>query len=579
MKSRMKIRAGFSLIEILVVIAITVLIFGSIFVAFEFALRLIADSRARMSALSLATDRMEYLRSLPYDAVGTIAGIPAGALPQNRTVTLNGFDFQERLLIEYVDDPGDGLGAADNNGILSDYKRAKIEYTWNLRNATSSFFLVSNIVPRSIETTGGGGSLRVNVFDATTNPLADINVRLLNVTTTTTIDVTRKTNAQGVALFTGAPAAANYEIFVSAAGYSSAQTYQATTTLPNPNPLPVAILEGDVSTMNFQVDRLSSILAKVVTAETISQITETFDDYTGLATTTATVVLGGALELATTGFNYESVGEAWLVGYSPTPNVNWGFLDLVTNLPPNTEVRAQFYTSTNSADIITDADLPGNTSGFTTNQIDLRVLPVATYPEIYIKLLLSTSDNNVTPRVAELNLSYRESENPLASSNFNLRGNKTIGTMADLTPVYKTNLIATTGINGEATIYNVEWDGYYFSTVGGMVVADACPSQPFLLAPNTVADVRFRVQSGGAHNLRVVVQNSLGEPIVGAAVRLTRAAFDQSLDTSWCGQSFFGSLTSANDYTLEIGAAGFSPETITGFGIDGSVTQIVVLNP
>ena len=45
----------------LVVIGITVLVFGGLFASFEYSLELIAQSRAKMSALSLATDRLSIL--------------------------------------------------------------------------------------------------------------------------------------------------------------------------------------------------------------------------------------------------------------------------------------------------------------------------------------------------------------------------------------------------------------------------------------------------------------------------------------------------------------------------------------
>ena len=69
---------GFTIVEALIVIAIGVTMFGSLLVTFEYAFELLSHSKARTTALSIATDRMEYFRSLPYDDVGTISGIPAG---------------------------------------------------------------------------------------------------------------------------------------------------------------------------------------------------------------------------------------------------------------------------------------------------------------------------------------------------------------------------------------------------------------------------------------------------------------------------------------------------------------------
>src|SRR5690606_13405640 len=119
---------GLSLVEALIVVALSVIIFGALFAGTRYSLELIAHSRAKLSALSLANDQMELFRSLPYDDVGTLNGIPPGVIPQVSTTTLNGIEFTQRVLVEYVDDPADGQltsTTTDSNGIPSDYKRIK----------------------------------------------------------------------------------------------------------------------------------------------------------------------------------------------------------------------------------------------------------------------------------------------------------------------------------------------------------------------------------------------------------------------------------------------------------------------
>src|SRR3989344_5779907 len=218
---RQKQSRGFSLVEVLVVIAITALVFVGLFAAFEYSLKLIAQSRAKMTALTVANDQ-----------------------------------------IEYIDDDADGIGAADTNGITTDYKQVKVSVEWTINGNTNEVFLVSNITPRSIETNVGGGTLRVNVFDADVQPLPGASVRVVNNTIVPNVDVTRTTDATGVALFGGAPAGPDYEIFVTGVGYSSDQTYMATTSLPTPITQPVAVVEADISTMNFFIDRTSELTVR-----------------------------------------------------------------------------------------------------------------------------------------------------------------------------------------------------------------------------------------------------------------------------------------------------------------------------
>ena len=88
----------------------------------------------------------------------------------------------------------------------------------------------------------------MNVIDQDSQPLSNINVQLRNDTTTSTVDVTRLSDV-GTALFSGAPAGSQYEVVVSGAGYSTDQTYVATTSNPNPVTAPFTVLESDISTL------------------------------------------------------------------------------------------------------------------------------------------------------------------------------------------------------------------------------------------------------------------------------------------------------------------------------------------
>ncbi len=571
-------KSGFSLIEVLVAAAVMLLVFGGLFAGFQYSLKLIADSRAKVSALSLASDRMEYLRSLPYDEVGTISGIPNGLIPQNSTTTLNGIDFNERILIEYIDDPADGLGVADSNGVLADYKKVKVEYTWTYGGSLNSFFLTSSIMPRSIETTAGGGSLRVNVFNSNAAPLPGISVRLLNTTTTSTIDVTRLTDASGIALFTGAPAASNYEIFVFGTGYSSDQTYKATTTLPNPTTLPVAILEGDVSTMNFQVDRVSNLTIQLLTGKTIASLVETFDTALNIDTFSNTEEIGGKVVLTNTAGIYNISGRVMLNPITPAPLEAWGIAKLDLNQPTNTEVRTHFYTSTSTSDLVPESDLPGNLAGFLGTVVDLSSLDVVTYTRLIPGIELSTSDTAVTPEVLEFSLFYVDSVTAFSGSNLSIKGNKTIGTLADASLVYKYNVSTTTDSEGKVTLNNLEW-GVYDAVIPGYDIAEACAASPYVLNPNKTEKATFLLTTNTVNNLRVAVQDGAGKPLVGADVELDRPGYNSVLKTGWCGQVFFGGIASSTDYTLDVSASGYTTQNFSPLTIDGSQTQTVTLSP
>ena len=578
MRLRLRPAAGFSLVEVIVVSAVALIFFAGLFSIVIYVGDLVTDARVRLSALSSATERIEYIRSLAYDSVGTVAGIPNGLIPQQRTVTRNGYQFNERVLIEFVDDDADGFGPGDSNSIVSDYKRVKIEYSWNVTGATSSLELISTVVPRSIETTAGGGTIRVNVFDATVTPLPGASVRLRNTSGTSTIDVTRLTDAAGAALFAGAPAGSNYEIFVSRAGYSSAQTYVATTSNPNPNPAPIAVLEADVSTVNFQIDRLADVSVQVFSTIVENVVTESFVDILGLATSTDVTVASGSLVLADTAGVYQNDGIAY-IPVAPNPLERFEVIALATNQPTNTNVRVRLYTGTSTFTLIPEADAPGNTAGFEDRYIDLRALNAAAYPEFVLGIELSTANTAVTPRVDEVSVYYRESATPRSNQSLTLRGDKVIGATADLVPIRKYEVTTTTNSAGYLRAYGNEWDSYTLS-FSGDVIRSACPQNPFAVAPGS--DTSIEVEIGGAslHNLRLQVVSSDGLPVPGVAVKLRRSGVLLTDTTDACGGAFFssGTLTSASDYEIEMTAPGFATTTLTGETITGARVLITSLS-
>ena len=570
---------GFSLIEALVVIAIMVIIFAGLFAAFEYSLKLISHSRAKMTALSLATDRMEYLRSLPYNSVGTVSGIPNGAIPQNRTVTLNSIPFNERVLIEFVDDPADGLGALDSNGILADYKTAKIEYTWNIYGTPQSFSLISSIMPRSIETTAGGGTFRVNVFDASALPVAGASVRLFNTTGTSSIDVTRSTDATGVALFTGAPAGGGYEFFVSAPGYSTDQTRRATTSLENPATLPAAVVESDVSTLNFQIDELSDLDINLFDAQVTDTQLEPFTDLLGVVASSGVSVFAGALRLADVAGVYGSSGYVLLNPITPTPLLSWGVIDIESVTPPQTDVRVRFYEGTTTASLISNADLPGNTVGFAQRYIDLRGLNASVFPSIVVGIELTTSDSSVTPTVNSISVSHIESRSMLPATALTLRGNRIIGANAAAQTVYKNIISTTTNSVGEIELENIEFDTYTVTPGGGYVVEEACDSNPFSLLPGVRDRLDLLLTPGTTNNLRVAVKALDNSPVIGATVELEQGGTTWSEVTGWCGQVYFDGLTVGSDYDIDITAAGFPGQTLSSTTISGTTVQEVTMTP
>jgi prepilin-type N-terminal cleavage/methylation domain-containing protein len=577
-------KAGFTLVEVLIVSVVVVVLFVGLFAGTKYSLELIAQSRAKLSAITLASDRMELFRSLPYSDVGTEGGIPAGAIPQQSTTTLNNIIFTERVIVEYIDDVADGQLTAtstDDNDIPSDYKRIKIEISWNVYGTPGQISLVSNIVPRSIETTEGGGTVRINVIDQDSLPLSGAEVRLMNSNTTSTIDTSKFSDANGAVLFSGAPASSGYEITVSGTGYSIDQTYVATTSNPNPITAPFTVLESDISTLTFQIDLLSDI--DITAYSNVSYISsdELFSDGLGIATSTNTAVSGGELSLADVGGIYETSGTAFLVPIQPSTIIRWEAITLDADAPPGTDYRLQIFTLSGSStyELVPEEDLPGNSVGFTSAITNIGSLDTGDYNALILGLTLETTDTDVTPTVNEVRLFYRESETPLAGASLGVRGNKVIGTALDASPIYKYNQTSVTDGGGQIELTDMEFDNYTVSVPAAYDVAYSCPALPLTHRGGVNSSIELEVAGDSANSLQVKVINDVGENVPGASVTLEEGAFSDTVETNPCGAAFFSGLTTSTDYIITISKPAFQNSVINPHNISGDSSVIIVVTP
>lgn len=572
---------GFSFVEMIVTAAIMSLVFGGLFQAFQVMTNVVATSKAKSGALSLISERMEYIRSLPYNSVGTDGGVPAGILPQNSTTTFNGILYSERILVQYVDDAADGSGGADSNGILSDYIQTKVEYTWTYRGVTDSMFLVSNIVPPGIESTLGGGTIRVNVFDATVMPVPGAAVRFINNETSPAIDTIRYANLSGVAYLSGAPAASNYQIIATDTGYSTDRTYVATTSNPNPITPPVAVLESQVSTMNFQIDQLSDLRLTIASAATYGAFSDTFLDYTQIATTSNTIITTGAIELTNIAGTYDTSGSMQSTSTAPSLLDSW--YSVAFNASTSAQAWVQVSVMYDNAGVLTlvpDEDLPGNSTGFQSTPIDITGLDVASYPELALYGLFRTTDTAQTPVLYDWSLTYITSQPPISGVDVSIQGSKSIGTDGDAQPVLKYKDNGVSDSNGEIDFDGIEWDIYTIEVISpGYSVYEVCPTSPYALNPGVIREMKLTLGGASSQLLRVIVSQVDGTPVREATVRLENTGVDQLSTTSLCGQSYFDSgLYNDDDYLLTVTAPGFTTEVTASTTVSSSSTVTVILN-
>lgn len=583
--TKKKAQAGFSLVEMLIAAALIALVFGGLFAGVRLMIVVITHSKAEAGARSLAVERLEYIRSLDYDAVGTQGGLVPGPLAQNATTSLNGIEYSMRTVVNYIDRVQDGFGEvddtipgipADENGITEDSKVVKVEMTWTLRSDTRSLSFSTDIIPRGVESTAGGGTLRIIVFDADVEPVEGAEIHIYNENFSPAIDTVVYTNALGMANFPGAPAAAAYQIRATKAGYSTDQTYSVTATNTSPTRTHISVATGTVSTVNFQIDLLSDLTIKTVGEPTRITYFDTFSSDNDVASSSETTVSGGGVTLSGGAGSYAATGTIFATTTIPSAIDFWESLDFTGTTSASTDLRVHLYSvalvgSTTEYTLVPDADLPGNESGFTAGPVNITALPSGAYDELALGATLSTTDANETPELYEWELVYVEAQSPIGSIPFTIAGAKSIGTFMGA-PVLKYSGSDSTDAGGSVTVSDLEFDDYTVTpTTGSYTVREVYGGNPHYLAPNSSDTITFVLGAPTTYSLRVQVENADNDPIGGATVRLYDGGYDETESTSIYGQTFFGSgLSASPTYTIEVSAGGYDPVSVENFEIAGN---------
>lgn len=579
--------AGLSLIDVIVGTGLILLVFVSIFGVLKLSINVIAHSKARIGATSVAQDQIERMRSLKYDSVGTLNGIPAGNIAQIETITLNDIDYIRRTLIQYVDDPKDGEGVEDENGITADYKRAKVEVTWSVRGNNKSLSLITDIMPTGIESVSGGGTLIINVFDSLGIAILGANVHIENDTLLPVVSVDVSTNENGKVVFPGSPSANNYKITISKSGYNSAQTYDSTTGNPNPSPGHLSVLEGETTSVSFQVDQVSAKTIQTFSPIGTNSWQDLFNDTLKISQISTTTVSGSTLILEDFGSGFESSGFGYSQDISPQYLTSWNNFSWNENKPANTSIlyRVYYYDSLSNLTIIPDSDLNGNSAGFTSSPVDILSLDIVKYDTLQIAGFLGSSDASSTPSILDWSVSYDSGPTPLPNISFNMKGEKIIGTDGAGNPIYKYDYDLQTDSGGLLTISDLEWDNYNLTVDEAGInlnISESCTPQPRSIAPGVSIVTDILLSSYTANSLLLSVTNISGDLIQDSDIRLYRLPYDNTQKSSSCGQTFFSSLSkgtvvNGNPYSIDISKIGYTSATISDVEVNGASKINIVL--
>ncbi|MEI7497870.1 MAG: prepilin-type N-terminal cleavage/methylation domain-containing protein [Candidatus Falkowbacteria bacterium] len=261
-----KKQGGYTLVELIITLAILALVLVSVYGLFNQAIKISLENKLRVGAGLLADQKLEYIRNLPYDQVGTLTGIVHGNIPGNETISNTDGIFQVNTVVLYVDDPFDGtFGGMPDDTLPTDYKSIRIRISYSGSFGERHIFFATTVAPRGIETIANAGTLEIRVINASGQPVVGADVTVTNSTTVPTINFTSQTNAQGVLLLYGAtPSVEGYNVLVSKAGYSQSSTSPRTVANPNPTLPNQTVIIDDKTSLTLSIDLLSNLTIQAI---------------------------------------------------------------------------------------------------------------------------------------------------------------------------------------------------------------------------------------------------------------------------------------------------------------------------
>ncbi len=583
----MKKQKGFTLVETLVGVGVLMIIIIGLYGAFQLGLKVVAQSKARITATALANQKIEIAKNLPYSQVGTVSGIPSGSITETENITRNGVEYTVKTTVGYVDDEFDGTAPADV--LPNDYKIVRVKVTWP-GFLGGELNLVTNVTPQGLETSEGGGNLLISVFDALGAAIPQANINIVNDETDPVISVNYQTNNDGQYLVAGAPSStAAYQITITKSNYSTDKTY-GTEEVINPEKPHTTVIEGRLTEISFSIDQESTFNIRTLSPWGSDSFNDSFADASNISESSDILIDQGQVTLATT---TASTTEYLTSGYLTSDVIlpanidTWDEFSWTDTEPEDTDIKYQIYYF-NDPDwvLIPDGDLSNNSTGLDSSPIDLNSLATTTYDRIMIKGNLSTTNTSTSPTLFDWHVAWITGETtPIGNVTFNLEGNKIIGTDAQEDPVYKYSEGHTSDGNGQITINGLEWDSYNF-TIDGSENLDLRSTDPASdpigenidLLPNANQDIDLFLEAENSL-LVTLLDIETSEAIFSGEVRLHNAglSYDQTQFTDANGKTLFIPLETAT-YNIEIDIDGYETYSNT-INISGDEASVINLTP
>ena len=339
-------KAGFTVVELAAsIVLIGIIAIGS-FALFTSLVRSTIIAKRQAVATTLATNQMEYLKSLPYDSLAVAGGsiYATALLPATTTKTLNGVKYTITTSINYVDDAYDGCASYPTPALQLLYCRNSPPPTTATTDTNPQDYKIvhvtatdktglklaevdTQISSRVSETSSTTGALFVSIIDNNGNKVSGVNVSVSNTTVTPNVAVADNADSNGTAIFYGLPpdSGTDYHITATKPGYSSLTTIIASGSLQPTYPSQkILSQQSSFVTLTLKQQGVNSLIIETV-------------DTTGAALNNVkTYVKGGYKKytLATdTAYYYDNVTPS-----DTRPTSNSSGLAVLSNLVPGAYV-------------------------------------------------------------------------------------------------------------------------------------------------------------------------------------------------------------------------------------------------
>lgn len=337
-------QTGYTLVELLMVISVLAILSLGAFDLFISLLHSAIVGGRQAVASTLATNQMEYLKSLPYDNLAVTGGpiVSSTTIPGTITKKVNGDTYTVTTSISYVDNAYDGCGSYPTQALKqkycrdypppsgapstdtnpADYKDVSVSVTD--RSGLQLASLDTQIAALVAETASNTGALFVYVIDSSGNPITGATVNVVNNSVSPAVNVSDTTDENGIVIFYDLPPSTTgnkYQISGSDSGYSS-----LTTIVPNGS------LQPTYSSQNL-ISQNSSIVTLTLKQEGSNSLVIETTDLSGNPLPNAKIYVKGGYKKYTatsdTSYYYDTL--------SPTdtrPVTDSGGLAGLTNLVP-----------------------------------------------------------------------------------------------------------------------------------------------------------------------------------------------------------------------------------------------------